>query len=353
VSDTDADTRAAAAPDADDELGAEAAGAERVPWWQRFVTGSSTWIGLILVALILVFSALEFSSFVSASNARNIATDAAVLLILATGMTFVIITAGIDLSVGAVLVFSGVVSVKLMNAVGGDNWGTILAGLAAALASGLAWGILNGFLIAKARIPPLIVTLGTLGMSLGAALLITGGVDARDVPFKAVDTIGTGRLFSQVPWLVIIAFAVALVFGVVLAATRFGRYTYAVGSNEEAARRSGIAVDRHLIKIYALSGTLAGLAGFLSLARFSTTTIGGHDTDNLQSIAAVVIGGTSLFGGIGTILGTVFGVFIPAVLQNGFIIVGVQPFWQQVAVGAVLIGAVYLDQLRRRSQHRR
>jgi len=353
VSDTDADTRAAAAPDADDELGAEAAGAERVPWWQRFVTGSSTWIGLILVALILVFSALEFSSFVSASNARNIATDAAVLLILATGMTFVIITAGIDLSVGAVLVFSGVVSVKLMNAEGGDNWGTILAGLAAALASGLAWGILNGFLIAKARIPPLIVTLGTLGMSLGAALLITGGVDARDVPFKAVDTIGTGRLFSQVPWLVIIAFAVALVFGVVLAATRFGRYTYAVGSNEEAARRSGIAVDRHLIKIYALSGTLAGLAGFLSLARFSTTTIGGHDTDNLQSIAAVVIGGTSLFGGIGTILGTVFGVFIPAVLQNGFIIVGVQPFWQQVAVGAVLIGAVYLDQLRRRSQHRR
>ena len=353
MSDTDADTRAAAAPDADDELGAEAAGAERVPWWQRFVTGSSTWIGLILVALILVFSALEFSSFVSASNARNIATDAAVLLILATGMTFVIITAGIDLSVGAVLVFSGVVSVKLMNAVGGDNWGTILAGLAAALASGLAWGILNGFLIAKARIPPLIVTLGTLGMSLGAALLITGGVDARDVPFKAVDTIGTGRLFSQVPWLVIIAFAVALVFGVVLAATRFGRYTYAVGSNEEAARRSGIAVDRHLIKIYALSGTLAGLAGFLSLARFSTTTIGGHDTDNLQSIAAVVIGGTSLFGGIGTILGTVFGVFIPAVLQNGFIIVGVQPFWQQVAVGAVLIGAVYLDQLRRRSQHRR
>jgi len=205
----------------------------------------------------------------------------------------------------------------------------------------------------KARAVRTYSTLGTLGMSLGAALLITGGVDARDVPFKAVDTIGTGRLFSQVPWLVIIAFAVALVFGVVLAATRFGRYTYAVGSNEEAARRSGIAVDRHLIKIYALSGTLAGLAGFLSLARFSTTTIGGHDTDNLQSIAAVVIGGTSLFGGIGTILGTVFGVFIPAVLQNGFIIVGVQPFWQQVAVGAVLIGAVYLDQLRRRSQHRR
>jgi ribose transport system permease protein len=207
--------------------------------------------------------------------------------------------------------------------------------------------------VAKARVPPLIVTLGTLGMSLGAALLITGGVDEREVPFKLTDTIGIGRLFDQIPWLVIISFVVALVFGVILAMTRFGRHTYAVGSNEEAARRAGIAVDRHLIMVYALAGTLSGLAGFLNLARFATTTVGGHDTDNLNSIAATVIGGTSLFGGIGTILGTVFGVFIPAVLQNGFVIVGVQPFWQQVAIGAVLIGAVYLDQLRRRSQLQR
>jgi ribose transport system permease protein len=326
---------------------------ERVPWWQRFVTGSSTWIGLILAGLIIVFSASEYDSFVSASNARNVATDAAVLLVLAVGMTYVIITAGIDLSVGAVLVFSGVVAAKLMNSVGGNGWGTILLGLAAALGSGFAWGFLNGFLVAKARIPALIVTLGTLGMSLGAALLITGGVDEREVPLKLVDTIGTGRVFGQIPYLVIISFAVALVFGVVLAATRFGRLTYAIGSNEEAARRAGVAVDFHLIKVYALAGTLSGLAGFLSLARFATTTIGGHDTDNLQAIAAVVIGGTSLFGGIGTVLGSVFGVFIPAVLQNGFVIIGVQPFWQQVAVGAVLIGAVYLDQLRRRSQRQR
>ena len=350
-----ADARAAEVPPEDhlEPAEVEAEAVERAPWWQRFVTGSSTWIGLILAALILAFSVLEYSSFVSASNARNIATDAAVLLVLATGMTFVIITAGIDLSVGAVLVFSGVVAVKAMDAVGGDNWGTIVIGLLASLGAGFAWGSFNGFLVAKARIPPLIVTLGTLGMSLGAALLITGGVDERDVPFKLVNTIGSGRVASQVPYLVIIAFAVALVFGVLLAGTRFGRHTYAVGSNEEAARRAGIAVDRHLVKVYALAGTLSGLAGFLSVARFATTTVGGHDTDNLQAIAAVVIGGTSLFGGIGTMLGTVFGVFIPAVLQNGFVIVGVQPFWQQVAVGAVLIGAVYLDQLRRRSQHRR
>ena len=167
------------------------------------------------------------------------------------------------------------------------------------------------------------------------------------MPFKLVDTIGSGRAFGEVPYLVLIAAAVALVFGVILAATRFGRYTYAIGSNEEASRRAGINVDAHLIKVYAIAGTLAGLAGFMSLARFATTTIGGHSTDNLDAIAAVVIGGTSLFGGIGTMVGTVVGVFIPAVLRNGFVIVGVQTFWQQVAVGAVLIVAVYLDQLRR------
>jgi ribose transport system permease protein len=325
---------------------------EPVSRWQRFALGSTTSIFLILLAMIAVFSALEFSSFMTVANVRNVATDASVLLILAVGETYVIITAGIDLSVGSVLVFSGVISARLMNATGGNGWGTILIGLVAGVVAGLAWGVLNGTLITKLRVPPLIVTLGTFGMAQGAALLITGGTDERTVPSKLVDTIGTGRLFSQVPYLVLIAAAVALVFGVILAKTRFGRYTYAVGSNVEAPRRAGIAVDRHLIKVYALSGTLAGLAGFLSLARFATTTLGGHATDNLNAIAAVVLGGTSLFGGIGMIGGTVVGVFIPAVLQNGFIITGVQPFWQQVAVGAVLIVAVYLDQLRRRTQYR-
>jgi ribose transport system permease protein len=249
--------------------------------------------------------------------------------------------------VGSVLVFSGVVSAKAMSAVGGDNWGVILVGLAVALAAGLAWGVLNGVLVAKFKIPSFIATLGTLGMALGSALLITGGVDEREVPFKLISTIGTGRLFDQIPYLAIIAFAVAGVSGIALALTRYGRYTYAIGSNEEGTRRAGVAVDRHLITVYALCGMLAGLAGYLSLARFGTTTIGGHSTDNLNAIAAVVIGGTSLFGGVGTMLGTLFGVFIPAVLQNGFVIVGVQPFWQQVAVGAVLIVAVYLDQIRR------
>jgi ribose transport system permease protein len=319
----------------------------RQPLWKQIVTNSSASIMLILVGLIAVFSVLRPNEFFAIDNARNIATDAAVLLVLATGLTYIIVTAGIDLSVGAVLVFAGVVSAKVMNSMGGNNWGVLLVGLAIAVAAGCAWGILNGFLVTKANIPPFIVTLGTLGMALGSALLITGGVDEREVPFKLVDTIGSGRLFDQIPYLVLIAAVVALIGAIVLAQTRFGRYTYVAGSNLEGARRAGVNVDRHLIKVYALGGTLAGLAGYLSLARFGTTSIGGHSTDNLDAIAAIVIGGTSLFGGVGTILGTVIGVFIPAVLRNGFVIVGVQPFWQQVAVGAVLIAAVYFDQLRR------
>jgi ribose transport system permease protein len=334
------------------ELEREEEQVEQTTRWQRLATGSTTWIILILAGMIVAFSVMEPSSFATVNNARNVATNAAILLVVAVGMTFVIITAGIDLSVGSVLVFSGVVSAKAMNGMGGNGWDVIVVGLVVALACGLGWGVLNGVLITKARVPPLIVTLGTLGMALGLALIITGGVDIREVPPRLVTSIGVGRVFEQIPWLVVIAAAVAVVFGVLLAATRFGRHTYAIGSNDEAARRAGINVDRHLIAIYGIAGTLAGLAGFMSLARFATTTIGGHSTDNLQAIAAVVLGGTSLFGGVGTVLGTVVGVFIPAVLQNGFVITGVETFWRDVAVGAVLIAAVYLDQLRRRTQYR-
>ena len=318
---------------------------------RRRLTETTTWTFLILLGIVTGFAALRFQQFATVFNFRNIAADASGLLIIAVGMTFVIITAGIDLSVGSVLVFSGVIAAKVMLAIGGEGWGAIVAGLAAGLLAGLAWGVVNGVLVTKARVPPLIVTLGTLGMALGSALLITGGIDVRGVPLQLTTTIGIGQL-AGVPYVVIIAAAVTAVGAVTLSMTRFGRYTYAIGSNAEAARRAGIDVDRHLIKVYALSGFLAGMAGMVSLARFATTTIGGHSTDNLAAIAAVVLGGTSLFGGIGTVLGTVVGVFIPAILQNGFVILGVQPFWQQVAVGAVLIVAVYIDQLKRRAQER-
>ncbi|MGH2662675.1 MAG: ABC transporter permease [Actinomycetota bacterium] len=318
----------------------------------KLTAATSTWIFLVLVVIIAIFSVLNFDAFASVFNLRNIMIDASSLLIIAVGMTFVIITAGIDLSVGSVLVFSQVVAALVMRAMGGEGLIVILVGLLSALLSGLAWGLINGFLIAKSRMPALIVTLGTLGMAQGAALLLSGGINVRGVPTELVTTVGIGRLFDTIPYLVLIGAGITILGGILLHLTRFGRYTYAIGSNAEASRRAGINVSRHLIKVYALSGFLAGVAGYLQLARFTTTTIEGYGTANLQAIAAVVIGGTSLFGGIGAIAGTVVGVFIPAILRNGFIIIGVEPFWQQVAVGAVLILAVYVDQLKRRARER-
>lgn len=339
------------------EKGAGAPPGDRgVRRWARRLAGTGTaWTFVIFLLLVVAFAVARPGQFATPFNVRNIAFDAAILLVLAVGMTYVIVTAGIDLSVGSVLVFSGVMAAKVMVALGGTGagWPTILLGIAVGLASGLAWGTLNGLLVAKTRLPPLIVTLGTLGMALGFAQIATGGSDLGNIPNRLNQTIGLGLLFGQIPWLVVVAGGVALVGGLVLAFTRFGRYTYAIGSNAEAARRVGINVDRHLVEVYALAGLLAGLAGVLSLARFATTTIASHSTDNLSAIAAVVLGGASLFGGVGTVAGTVIGVLIPAVLRNGFVILGFEPFWQSVAVGAVLIVAVYLDQLRRQTrQHK-
>jgi ribose transport system permease protein len=335
------------------ENDAAPANAGEPPTWRsravKVLSGSSTSIILVLAIILAAFALLDYSSFVSVTNFRNIAVAVSILLVLAVGGTFVIITAGIDLSVGAVLVFSGVIAAKAMEAVGGGGTGTILFGLLAALASGLGWGFVNGFLVAKARLNPLIVTLGTLGMAYGLAQVITTGIDLN--PPSQLGEFGTGRFFGEIPHLVVIALGVAAVGGVTLSMTRFGRYTFAIGSNKEAARRAGISVDRHLIKVYTLAGFLSGLGGFLALARFSSTTIAGHANDSLQVIAGIVIGGTSLFGGIGTILGTTIGIIIPGVLANGFVVIGTQPFWQEVAVGAVLIFAVYMDQLRRRRRY--
>lgn len=319
---------------------------------KRILKLQAVQIFIVLLVLVGVFSALAPDTFAQWSNLRLVVQNASILAVLGVGMTYVIITSGIDLSIGSVLVFSGVVSALIMRAIGGDNWGTATVGILVSIAVGLIWGILNGILISKAKVPPLIVTLGSLGMALGLAQILTSGVDVRDVPSVLTTTIGYGNIFGGIPIISVIALIVVLVGAFVLHFTKFGLHTYAIGSSEEAARRVGVKVDRHLIKIYAVSGGLAGLAGVLSLSQFSTTAIAGQSQTNLNVIAAVVIGGTSLFGGYGTIFGTVVGLFIPAVLQNGFVITGVQPFWQQVAVGAVLIIAVYIDQVRRSSTAR-
>jgi ribose transport system permease protein len=329
---------------------------------RRLTKMQASQIILIWLAIVLIFSALAPTTFLSAANFREILVNISIMAVLGVGTTFIIVTAGIDLSMGSVLVFSGVISALTMGAFGAgdvladpngfsESWMLAAIGIVVAMASGTCWGWLNGFLVAKAKVPPMIVTLGTYGAALGLAQVLTGGLDKTSVPNILVDTIGFGRVF-EVPILLIIALVVVVLGTILLGHTKFGLHTCAVGSNPEACRRAGINIDRHLIKVYTLAGFLAGTAGILNLCYFRNTTIAGQANTNLDVIAGVVIGGTSLFGGIGTVVGTVVGLLIPATLRNGFIILGVPPYWQQVVVGAFLIIAVYVDQVRRASAAR-
>jgi len=318
----------------------------RDSYLKRLANLQSVWILGVLLVIVAAFSIAAGDKFLSTSNFSLISQNIAVWAVLGVGMTFVIITSGIDLSIGCVRVISSVGAATVMQAVGGEGWGVAILGILAALVSGVAWGLLNGFLIAKAKIPPLIVPLGSLSVALGLAQVLTGGIDIRAVPEVLTD-FNTYIKILGIPALPFVALVVVIIGGIVLHKTRFGRYTYAVGSNELGARRVGINVDRHLILVYALSGLMAGLGAVLALAQFGTTTIAGQSLTNLNVIAAVVIGGTSIFGGEGSIFGTVVGLFIPAVLQAGFVIIGVESFWQGVAVGSVLVAAVYVDQSRR------
>ena len=228
------------------------------------------------------------------------------LLILAVGTTYVMIAGGFDLSIGSVLVFSGVAAAQVMLRVGStDSLGTVALGFAVALLCGAAWGVFNGLCITRLRVSALISTLGSMGAALGGAYLLSDGSDIRTVP-NALIALGHGSV-GGVPWLVVITALMALAGGVVLHMTRFGRHTYLVGSNPEASRRAGINVSGHLLKLYALSGLLAGFAAMLSLGRFSTTTLEGHANDPLEAITAVVLGGTALTGGRGSMIGTVVG----------------------------------------------
>ncbi|WP_216896980.1 ABC transporter permease [Nocardia alni] len=338
--------------------GVETVGLPERTLWQRLSGVSTLWIGIVLILLYIGFSIWKPDAFPTRFTLQTLLIETSVLLVLSIGMTFVIITAGIDLSVGMVLIFAGVIASKTMEwlSPGGDathaGWGIIAIGFVVSLAGGGLWGLINGVLVARAKIPPLIVTLGSFGAALGAAQLITGGVDTRTVPESLRNSLGFGTLLGGIPDLVLVALVVTLFGAWLLHTTRFGRYTYAIGSSAEAARRSGIGVTRHLVLVYLMTGLLSGLAGFMNLAYFGTTTIAGHGTDNLDAIAGVVIGGTSLFGGVGSVVGTVIGVFIPSVLRKGFVIAGVPVFWQPIAVSLVLVAAVWFDQNRRKSREK-
>jgi ribose transport system permease protein len=315
-----------------------------------------------LSAMIIGFAIKAPGQFDTWSNFRQLAQNVAILTVVSVGTTFVIATAGVDLSIPSGIVLGEVFAVKALGLIhihgggtavdvaGTDSRATyILAALGGSLAAGLALGIVNGVAVGYMRIPPLLATLGTLGAGLGCALLLQNGVNTATY---ALDPISSGHAIPGLPNLIPIAAIVVLLGVVLLNFSVFGRHTLAIGSNAEAARRVGINVEQHLLRVYVLGGMMSGFAGFLSLSYFTTTSLAGHSTDNLKAITAVALGGTSLFGGVASIIGTLIGVWIPAVLQNGFVIIGVQPYWQDVVVGFVLILTVWADQLRRRTRQR-
>ncbi len=331
---------------------------------RRVARSSNLYILLVEVFLIAFFGLVSTNHvFLGSTNLVNIAWDTAETLLLAIGETFVIITAGIDLSVGTVLMVSGVAASWVMATTAGTptqvtNGEFPHAGVAIALAipvglaCGVVFGAINGVLIARLRLPPFIVTLGTFSVANGLGDLISAAGAAKQAaiptaPDVYTNTFGSGNLALGLPTLVVVSAVLAVVAHVLLTRTLFGRRTFAVGSNLEGSRLAGVPVNRQLIMVYVLAGFMSGLAGLFDLARFHTVDIQGHSLDNLNAIAAVVIGGTSLFGGTGSIIGTVIGAFIPVTLSYGFTILGFSSFWQLVAVGVIIIAAVLIDQLRR------
>jgi ribose transport system permease protein len=330
--------------------------------WRRLLNSPVIVTFGALMVIIVAFSLKASGQFDTTANFRQLAQNVAILTVVSVGTTFVIATAGVDLSIPSGIVLGEVFAVKFLHLISVGS-GTavdiegsqtkiwyILFALCGALLAGLALGLVNGIAVGYMRIPALLATLGTLGAGLGIALLLQNGVNTATY---ALDPVSGGHAIPAVPNLITIAALAVIVSAVLLNYSVFGRHTLAIGSNEEAARRVGIKVERHLLKVYMLGGAMSGLAGFLSVSYFTTTSVSGHSTDNLHAITAVAIGGTSLFGGVATIIGSVIGVWIPAVLQNGFVIVGVQPYWQDVAVGFVLIFAVWGDQIRRGGRNRR
>jgi ribose transport system permease protein len=331
---------------------------------KAFYFFSRSWLFLFLLLLVGYFwLATPAATFLTWPNLSQIALTTSEVVLLAIGETFVITTAGIDLSIGGILFFSGVAGGEVMLVLSGTSAQTldghyphaglgIPVGVLVCVLAGGFWGLVNGILITKLKLPAIIVTLGTFAMTFGFGDLIDGGSYLPSpVPPGLTHGFGSGK-FIGLYYPIWVALAILIVAHVVYQHTRFGRYTAAVGSNEEGTRRTGIAVDLHIVKVYGLCGLLAGTAAVLDLAIFTNTTSVAHLTDNLSAISAVVIGGTSVFGGVGTILLSAVGAFIPTVLQNGLVIEDVSPFWQEVVVGATIIFAVYFDQLRRRRVNR-
>lgn len=340
---------------------------------------SRAWAWVFLGAMILFFIvAVPFfggATFLSVRNSQNILMAIVPVLLLGLGQTFVIIAAGIDLSVGWVMSLSSVLSAHAIRAsynAGVPLFFAVVLGFLAGVGSAGVVGLVNGLIIAKLKVPAFIVTLGTSFIVRGLSLLFSENTTVIGLP-EGIRDYGNESLFYLVrgegggfyvldrpevtgallrsmdrilAWPVVVTAVVVILCIFLLKRTQFGRHTYAIGGSMQAALRTGIPVDRHIIKLYMLSSATAGVAGVLSTLRFTAGSAVIGDPLLLSSIAAVIIGGVSLFGGAGSIVGTVIGSLIIAVLTTGLVMLNVQAFWQFIVVGAVVIIAVLIDQSR-------
>ena len=307
---------------------------------------------LIFLIVLMAGFAIAEPRFLTPLNLFNVLRQVSIYGLLAVGMTFVILTAGIDLSIGALVAFAGLVAAAV--AKGGISnrfsvgegqdalgYGWALAALAA-IAVGLAGGFLQGFAITRLKVPPFVVTLGGMSAFRGAALLFAAGgpISGFDPGFVWW---GQGRIFGQVPIPVIVFLAFAVLAHIVLRYTRYGRQVYAVGGNPEAARLSGLNVRLVITSVYVISGFFAGLGAFVLAARLNSAEAVAGTGYELTVIASVVIGGTSLFGGVGTIFGTVIGTILIGVLLNGLVLLNVSSYIQQIIIGVIIVLAVAFD----------
>lgn len=304
-------------------------------WIKRFLPFIS------LIALCVLITVLE-PKFISAGNLAGVARQTAVITIMAIGMTVVMVSGGIDLSVGSMMALASVMGALAMVA-----GAPVIIGIAACVAAGAICGLINGTAIAMLRIPPFIVTLGAMGIYRGVTLLITDGKAVVGLP-PGFGYLAEGNLLGLLPVPPVIVLIVALAIHFLLTSTQPGRYCYAIGSNIEAARYAGVRVSHYQIMFYAILGALAGLAGAIESARLVTGQPTAGEGYELRVIAAVVIGGGSLSGGQGTATGTIIGALIMGVLANGANLLGISSFAQQVVIGAVIVLAVTFDEFQRR-----
>jgi len=301
-------------------------------------------IGLALIAEIILFS--QFSQyFFTADNLLNVTLQASITAIIAAGMTFVILTAGIDLSVGSLVAFAGILATSVIKI----NLPVYL-GLSLGILTGLLFGVFSGYIaglfVTRFKITPFIVTLALMTIWRGVSFVFTEGRPIWDLP-EVFSYLGGGRV-AGVPVPTIIMIIVFVVSHIVLTKTRFGRYVYAVAGNPEAARLAGINTNKIIISVYIISGVLSAVSGILLASRINSGQPNAGLMYELDVIAAVVVGGTSLFGGRGTIIGTFLGAMLIAVLRNGLNLLNVGSYVQQVIVGVVILLAVLLDQLRKK-----